>query len=80
MEVTLWEQMRNKCLEAASLALESETAPTAATVETVRGLVETAISIDLREKRDPERDIMYLTARKEAWDAIQSRSSEPPCD
>ena len=45
--VNLWEQVGNKCLKAALFALEKETIPTAATVETVRGLVETAISIDM---------------------------------
>lgn len=45
-EVNLWEQVGNRCLKAALSALEKETVPTAATVETVRGLVETAISID----------------------------------
>lgn len=45
-EINLWEQVGNKCLKTALSILEKETAPTAATVETVKGLVETAISID----------------------------------
>ncbi len=42
----LWVQVGNKCLSHALTLLENETVPTAATVETVRGLVEIAISID----------------------------------
>lgn len=45
-EVNLWEQVGNRCLKAALSALEKEAVPTAATVETVNALVETAISID----------------------------------
>ena len=43
----LWEKVGNKCLKQAEKLLDSETAPTAATVGAVKGLVETAISIDM---------------------------------
>lgn len=46
---SLWKQASNQCLSKALALLESETAPTAATVETVKGLVETAIAIDTLE-------------------------------
>lgn len=42
----LWESVGNLCLLRAECLLKSETAPTAATVETVRTLVRTAIEID----------------------------------
>ena len=42
----LWEQTGNKCLSSTLALLESETAPTAATVEAVSGLVQAAIMID----------------------------------
>lgn len=42
----LWEEVGNGCLAKALDLLKKETVPTAATVETVRALVETAISID----------------------------------
>lgn len=45
-EINLWEEIGNKCLWTALSVLKKETVPTAATVETVMGLVETAISID----------------------------------
>lgn len=41
-----WEEIGNRCLDLALTALEGETAPTAATVETVRELVRIAIEID----------------------------------
>lgn len=49
--VNLWEQVGNRCLKSALAALEKETVPTAATVETVRGLIGTAISIDMLNLR-----------------------------
>lgn len=42
----LWAQVGNKCLSCALALLESETVPAAGTAETVRILVETAVSID----------------------------------
>lgn len=42
----LWEEIGNECLLKALALLKSETVPTAATVETVRALVETALAID----------------------------------
>lgn len=45
-ESSLWEQVGNRCLELAKQALNKETAPTEATVETVERLVGIAISID----------------------------------
>lgn len=39
----LWGEMGQKCLTHASAMLDGETAPTVATVEAVKGLVETAI-------------------------------------
>ena len=42
----LWEQVGNRCLELARQELNKETAPAAATVETVERLVGIAISID----------------------------------
>ena len=43
----LWEQVGNRCLEHALNLLDEKTAPTAATVETVKGLVDVALSIDM---------------------------------
>lgn len=45
--MNLWERVGNKCLSHALALLESETAPTADTVEAVKGLVKMAISIDM---------------------------------
>lgn len=42
----LWEQIITKCLSQALSLLESTTAPTAATVETVKRLVDIAIAVD----------------------------------
>lgn len=42
----LWVDVANKCLIHAKELLNSETVPTAATVETVRKLVDVAIAID----------------------------------
>ena len=47
----LWERVANGALKHAAALLESETAPTAATVETVKGLIETAISIEMLNLR-----------------------------
>ncbi len=44
-EKNSWVQVCNKCLSHALNLLESETVPTAATVETVKGLVAIAVSI-----------------------------------
>ena len=46
-ESNLWEQVGNECLRRALHLLNEETAPAAATAETVKSLVETAISIDM---------------------------------
>lgn len=43
---SIWERVGNKALELAESVLDRETAPTAATVETVKGLVEIAVMID----------------------------------
>lgn len=43
---SLWEQVGSRCLELARRELNKETAPDAATLETVERLVEIAISID----------------------------------
>lgn len=43
----LWTEVGNKCLQRASELLDDKTAPAAATAETVRCLVETAISMDM---------------------------------
>ena len=40
----LWGEIMRKCLERAKELLDKETTPTAATVEAVKGLVETAIT------------------------------------
>ncbi len=42
-----WDEIRNLCLELALAELKKETAPTAATVGTVRELVKIAIEIDM---------------------------------
>lgn len=47
MEENLWLSVGNSCLSHAKRLLDKDTAPTAATVEAVKGLVETAISIDM---------------------------------
>lgn len=43
----LWEQVGNECLRQALKLLKENTAPTAGTAETVKTLVDTAISIDM---------------------------------
>ena len=50
----LWEKIGNACLERAQALLESETVSTAATAETVKTLVDVAISIDLLNLRRKE--------------------------
>lgn len=45
-ESNLWLDVGNKCLMKAEALLDSETVPTAATVEAVKTLVGTAIAID----------------------------------
>lgn len=55
-QASLWEQVGNKCLSCALILLESETAPTAATVETAKSLVETAIAIDTLNLRWAEQN------------------------
>ncbi len=45
-KTSLWVQVCKKCLSHALTLLESETVPTAVTAETVKTLVETAVSID----------------------------------
>ena len=60
----LWEQIGNECLSKALNLLKSETAPTAATAETVGRLVETAIAIDslnLRWERYQNSDLKALS-------------------
>lgn len=52
----LWEQVGNECLGKALNLLKSETAPTAATAETVGRLVETAIAIDALNLRWAEQN------------------------
>lgn len=47
----LWTEVRNKCLQRASELLDNKTAPAAETAETVRCLVETAISMDILNLR-----------------------------
>ena len=51
MEHSEWEGIGNLCLKLALSELEKETAPTAATVETVRELVRIAIEIDMLNLR-----------------------------
>lgn len=52
---SLWEQVGNRCLELAKQELNKETAPTAATVETIERLVGIAISIDTLNLRWAQR-------------------------
>lgn len=47
----LWTEVGNKCLQRASELLDDKTAPAAATAETVKCLVETAISMDMLNLR-----------------------------
>lgn len=47
----LWEQVGNECLIQAIKLLKENTAPTAGTAETVKTLVDTAISIDMLNLR-----------------------------
>ena len=42
----MWDRIGNRCLELAVELLRKETTPTAATVEAVKRLVDTAIAID----------------------------------
>ncbi len=53
--VNLWYDVGNRCLTVAKTMLKSETAPTAATVETVGKLVNIAIAIDMLNLRWEER-------------------------
>lgn len=50
-EKNLWEEVGDKCLQRANELLDDKTVSAAATAETVRSLVETAISIDLLNLR-----------------------------
>lgn len=50
-EKDLWTEVGNKCLRRASELLDDKTAPAAATAETVKVLVETAISMDMLNLR-----------------------------
>ena len=47
----LWTEVGNKCLQRASELLDDKTASAAATAETVKCLVETAISMDMLNLR-----------------------------
>ncbi len=49
--INLWEKVGTGCLDKAQALLEQENIPTAATIEMVSMLVETAISIDLLNLR-----------------------------
>ena len=51
----LWTEVGNKCLQRASELLDDKTASAAATAETVKCLVETAISMDMRTSIMPWR-------------------------
>ena len=51
MEKNQWEKIGNRCLAGAEVLLKQETVTSAATAETVKSLVETAISIDLLNLR-----------------------------
>lgn len=53
---SMWESVRNKCLDKAGVVLDSETVPTAATVETVKALVEAAGLIELLNLRRQEQN------------------------
>lgn len=70
-ETDLWTEVGNRCLQRASELLDGETAPAAATAETVRCLVETAISIDMLNLRWAEQS--RYGAR-----AFPDRISSPP--
>ena len=61
----LWEQVGNRCLSDAIALLESETVPTAATVGTVKNLVEIAISIDMLNLRWEQKTRSYAEAFQE---------------
>lgn len=50
-ERNLWVEVGNKCLQRASELLDDKTAPAAATAETVKILVEMAISMDVLNLR-----------------------------
>lgn len=67
----LLKEVGNKCLQRASELLDDKTAPAAATAETVRCLVETAISIDVLNLRWAEQN--RCGAR-----VFPGRSSSPP--
>ena len=49
----LWVEIMRRCLQRAEKLLDRETAPTAETVEAVKGLVETAISINSNSYGSP---------------------------
>ncbi len=44
---SLWEAVGNQCLSMALALLKADATPTASTVEAVKALVDTAISIDM---------------------------------
>lgn len=48
-----WSEIKNKCLSKALALLNAETVPTAATAETVKRLVETAIMINKTDADSP---------------------------
>ena len=67
----LWTEVGNKCLQRASELLDDKTASAAATAETVKCLVETAISMDMLNLRWAEKT-RYGAA------VFRGRPSSPP--
>lgn len=67
-KINLWEQVSNRCLKCAIRALDGETTPTAATVEVVKALVETACMIDTLNLRWEQQKSISIPAFCEEGD------------
>ena len=71
----LWTEVGNKCLQRASELLDDKTASAAATAETVKCLVETAISMDMLNLRWAEKT-RYGAATRRVETAVVSSEAD----
>ena len=71
MEKNLWQDVGNRCLALADELLKQETAPTAETVGTVRGLVEIAVMLD-------QEDLRWAAQSRSCAAVFRGRPSERP--
>ncbi len=72
---SMWETVKNKCLTQASAALDTKTASTAGTAETVKVLVETAIVIELLNLRRQEQNRFCAAGRLGSVSRPQAKES-----